>query len=551
MKIVTYNINGLRPRVAQYGSLLRLLNSLDADIICFQETKITRQDLSVDLTTAEGYEAFVSCSRSSSKTRGGYSGVATFCRVTSAFSSQEVALPVTAEEGFTGLLEGPKISDKELPEFSIEVPLKIEGFEEVITKEEILKLDSEGRCVITDHGHFVLFNIYGPRAEAEDKERIRFKLLFFKILQKRWEFLLNLGKRVVVVGDFNIAPFAIDRCDADADFEKNMFRKWLRSLLRNSGGCFYDVFRSKHPERKGVYTCFSQRIGAEEFNYGSRIDHILIAGPCIHEDHEVEEYSIFDCHVTHCDILTEFKRGSSDTLSKWNGGRSTKLEGSDHIPVYVKLTDIPDLPVHSTPALAVRYLPEVRGWQQSIVSFLSKSQSLQQKEVALNLSSETSSELSSSQQNQGYTTARNQEKKQFFAKRKSPHSIKDTKRAKGSSSSQLTIKSFFKQPGEEPSFSSDQNFSDEVDICNSQDVICSKEKGNAALLEWQRIQERMKTSLPLCKGHREPCVARSVKKGGNIGRLFYVCARAQGPATNPEANCNHFQWASYKSKDKK
>ncbi|THU55445.1 hypothetical protein C4D60_Mb11t06620 [Musa balbisiana] len=36
MKIVTYNVNGLRQRVSQYGSLLRLLTSLDADIICFQ-----------------------------------------------------------------------------------------------------------------------------------------------------------------------------------------------------------------------------------------------------------------------------------------------------------------------------------------------------------------------------------------------------------------------------------------------------------------------------------------------------------------------------------
>lgn len=27
------------------------------------------------------------------------------------------------------------------------------------------------------------------------------------------------------------------------------FRKWLRSLLRDSGGPFFDVFRSKHPER--------------------------------------------------------------------------------------------------------------------------------------------------------------------------------------------------------------------------------------------------------------------------------------------------------------
>jgi AP endonuclease 2 len=74
--------------------------------------------------------------------------------VTSAFSSQEVALPVGAEEGFTGFLEGPKITDREMSQFSIDMPLKIEGLQEDITREEILKLDSEGRCIITDHGHF-------------------------------------------------------------------------------------------------------------------------------------------------------------------------------------------------------------------------------------------------------------------------------------------------------------------------------------------------------------------------------------------------------------
>ena len=58
----------------------------------------------------------------------------------SPFSSTEVALPVAAEEGFTGLLEtsGSKI---------------MEGLED-FSKDELLKIDSEGRCVITDHGHF-------------------------------------------------------------------------------------------------------------------------------------------------------------------------------------------------------------------------------------------------------------------------------------------------------------------------------------------------------------------------------------------------------------
>lgn len=36
MRIVTYNVNGLRPRVSQFGSLLKFLNSLQADIICIQ-----------------------------------------------------------------------------------------------------------------------------------------------------------------------------------------------------------------------------------------------------------------------------------------------------------------------------------------------------------------------------------------------------------------------------------------------------------------------------------------------------------------------------------
>ncbi|KAK3413800.1 hypothetical protein EUGRSUZ_I02345 [Eucalyptus grandis] len=36
MRMVTYNVNGLRQRISQFGSLLRLLDSFDADIVCFQ-----------------------------------------------------------------------------------------------------------------------------------------------------------------------------------------------------------------------------------------------------------------------------------------------------------------------------------------------------------------------------------------------------------------------------------------------------------------------------------------------------------------------------------
>lgn len=48
---------------------------------------------------------------------------------------------------------------------------------------------------------------------------------------------------------------------------------------------------------------------------------------------------------------------------------------------------------------------------------------------------------------------------------------------------------------------------------------------------------------PLCKSHSEPCVLRTVKKAGpNLGRQFFVCARPQGHASNPQARCNFFTW---------
>lgn len=75
-------------------------------------------------------------------------GVATFCRVKSAFSSNEVALPIAAEEGFTGLVENSQNGIRDSPN-EIVGDLTAE-----FSKVELLKVDGEGRCIITDHGHF-------------------------------------------------------------------------------------------------------------------------------------------------------------------------------------------------------------------------------------------------------------------------------------------------------------------------------------------------------------------------------------------------------------
>lgn len=132
------------------------------------------------------------------------------------------------------------------------------------------------------------------------------------------------------------------------------------------------------------------------------------------------------------------------------------------------------------------------------------------------------------------------------------------KKIKRNLSSQPTIKSFFEQPGSktvnvitstlvtpaetldltnQTCVSNDDSLPENMqcttsaakdqDNTNVSSCSLSTDKSNAAALEWQRIQQKMKMTLPRCKGHSEPCIPRSVKKGPNIGRLFYVCARAQ------------------------
>lgn len=676
MKIVTYNVNGLRPRVSSHGSLIKFLNSLEADIICLQETKLSRQEFSADMTRAEGYEAFFSCTRTSVKGRVGYSGVATFCKVNNAFSSTEVALPLAVEEGFTGLLKCSRVGETKAAASSIGDYGEVQRLG-CLTRQELLKLDSEGRCLITDHGHFVLFNIYGPFVQCGDSERFQFKLNFFKLLQRRWEALLGQGRRVFILGDLNIKPFMIDSCDPGPDFEDDLCRKWLRTLLKDGGGPFIDAFRAFHPHRKEAYTCWAQCNGAEEFNFGTRIDLILVAGSCLHQGVESEQDHSIICHIEECDILTQFKRCNPDNAPNWHRGRSIKLEGSDHAPVYIKLRGIPDIAVHHVPSLAARYMPEVSGRQQSIVSLLQKRHAT---ENEVSIISEQSSEKESAERDSGTQAKpyRNgvvspsainsfgsslssvcgspttflegrqgcQVLKKHLSSVSDETSMKNTwyecnkvmgkqipltqnsqtvqnMRNKRKKAVQCSLRSFFTVNSPEssrylpdtaviknnshkiyqPSGKSDACHDIKEDSCtpeikvdelkecnpptdpscieyskfntscyqdnwkgdngftnstrgeeksfeNLEPVISGeKEKVKIAVLEWQKIQDLMNRSVPVCKGHGEPCVARVVKKAGpNIGRGFYVCARAKGPASNPEACCSHFEWSSSKGK---
>ncbi|KAF1390175.1 hypothetical protein PFLUV_G00055370, partial [Perca fluviatilis] len=348
MKIVTWNINGIR---TFRGGIKNALDSLDADIICVQETKVTRDLLDERTAIVDGYNSYFSFSRG----RSGYSGVATYCK--------DSATPFAAEEGLTGLLTNH------------EGAVGCYGDQTEFCGEELQLLDNEGRAVITQHRIMcqdkeqtvTVINVYCPRADPEKPERKQFKLQFYKLLQSRAEAILKDGSHVIVLGDVNTSHRQIDHCDPSDidDFGENPGRKWLNGFLHSGrreaeemneqepgeesevtstdpihSGKFVDTFRYFHPTRTSAFTCWSTLTGARQTNYGTRIDYIFA-----------------DCQLAKEQFVAADIR--------------PEVEGSDHCPVWGQLS-CSLLPSSKPPPLCTRYLPEFAGKQQKLSRFLVK-----------------------------------------------------------------------------------------------------------------------------------------------------------------------------------
>ncbi|MED6245394.1 DNA-(apurinic or apyrimidinic site) lyase 2 [Ataeniobius toweri] len=194
MKLISWNINGIR---TFKGGIKTVVDRLDADIICVQETKVTRDLLDEKTAIVDGYNSYFSYSRG----RSGYSGVATYCR--------DSATPFAAEEGLTGLLNNHERS------------VGCYGAHTDFSNEELQLLDNEGRAIITQHKIMCqnkvktvsVINVYCPRADPDKPERKLFKLQFYKLLQSRAEALLKGGSHVIILGDVNTSHRPIDHCD--------------------------------------------------------------------------------------------------------------------------------------------------------------------------------------------------------------------------------------------------------------------------------------------------------------------------------------------------
>ncbi|CAM9930318.1 unnamed protein product, partial [Ectocarpus sp. 12 AP-2014] len=292
-RILTWNINGLRKVAASHGGVKQLLDQFNADIVCFQEIKITRAGLvEHEFARAQGYHGFFNHCKLPRKVS--YSGVATFVR---------------SESGLKTLASTTSLGDAAF----FGSPGSFVG-ERRLTPDRLAALDSEGRVLVTDHGYFVLFNVYAPcisSSSDDEKEKTEdrraFKRDFLATLEARILEIRSRGRGVVLVGDLNACASQLDHgfTMTDSEFYASNWSKWIRGMLGLGSPeppRLVDCFRHLHPDRKSAFTCWNTQTGARDNNYGTRIDYI-IAGT-----------DLADRALRACDIMPDFL-------------------GSDHCPV--------------------------------------------------------------------------------------------------------------------------------------------------------------------------------------------------------------------------
>lgn len=225
MKIISWNLNGIR--ACYKKGLSDFLLKEKPDIFCVQETKAHLEQVEHEVQKLGYTQSFWS-----SAIRKGYSGVATFL-------NHE---PGEVKKGW--------------------------GQEEY---------DSEGRILWSRHPHFDLYNIYFPNGGSGDVRHL-FKQKFLMDLNTHLQKELASGRKIIVVGDYNVAHKEHDVYDPVRLSKESGFlpeeRKWMDSFL-NLG--FVDTFRHFFPEEKNRYSWWSYRELARISNRGWRIDYICIS----------------------------------------------------------------------------------------------------------------------------------------------------------------------------------------------------------------------------------------------------------------------------------
>ena len=223
MKIATWNVNSIRVRLDQ---LCTWLVANPIDVIALQETKCEDDKFPHEALAEIGYHALHIGQKS-------YNGVA--------------------------LLTKQKLIQEDVSAFS--------------------QNQEQKRLIAAVYNDCLIVNVYVPNGQSLDSEKYEYKRSWLAALHELLQGLTKQYKKIIVLGDFNIAPQAIDHSAA----VKNEImisapeRQAFFDLLDLG---FHDSFRifCKAPEE---YTWWDYRLRGFSRNFGFRIDHILVSDALI------------------------------------------------------------------------------------------------------------------------------------------------------------------------------------------------------------------------------------------------------------------------------
>ena len=225
MKIVTYNVNGIRARLPR---LVEYLDEQQPDIVCLQELKSDDDAFPAADIEAAGYRAVWHGQK-------GFNGVAILARG---------AEPRLRRMGLPG--------DPD---------------------------DTHSRYIEAEVDGVVVGSIYLPNGNPQPGPKFDYKLAWLDRLREHAAGLLAEEVPVVLAGDYNVIPtpshddvFSVRAMAKDALMQPES-RAALRSIVHQG---WTDAIRTRYPEG-AVYTFWDYTAGCWQRDAGFRIDHLLLS----------------------------------------------------------------------------------------------------------------------------------------------------------------------------------------------------------------------------------------------------------------------------------
>jgi exodeoxyribonuclease-3 len=223
MKIVTYNLNGIRARLPR---LVEYLDEQKPDVVCLQELKCADDSLPLADIEAAGYHAVWHGQK-------GFNGVGILAR--------------EAE---------PKLRRMGLP-----------GDPD----------DTHSRYIEADVGGVVIGSIYLPNGNPQPGPKFDNKLAWLERLREHAAALLAEEVPVVLAGDYNVIPTDEDVFSVRAMAHDALMQPESRAALRRIVHLGYtDAIRARYPDGP-IYTFWDYTAGAWQRDAGFRIDHLLLS----------------------------------------------------------------------------------------------------------------------------------------------------------------------------------------------------------------------------------------------------------------------------------